>query len=189
MSGTIRSRARARGYTMIEVMMALGLLAVGATGIIAMEKAAVLGNATARSVATATALAERWVERLRADAMLWNTTTPLSDIGETRWLKTVVASPNFWNQPPATPLSVSPEADPLGADIVAANDTSAVAYCTHISYRQITPKMVSAVVRVTWRRDNSVMDCGSPDLLNLDTDLARYGAVYVTTGLMMQERP
>lgn len=191
-SGERPRAARARGalgYTMIEVMMALALLAVGASGVIAMQKAAVVGNASAKSIATATALAARWAERLRLDAMTWNALMPTSDIGETRWLKTVVASPNLWNQPPATPLSVSPEADPLGADIVAANDTSAVAYCTHISYRQITPKMVSAVVRVTWRRDNSVMDCGSPDLLNLDTDLARYGAVYVTTGLMMQERP
>ena len=184
------ARARgALGYTMIEVMMALALLAVGASGVVAMQKAVVVGNASAKSIATATALAARWAERLRLDAMVWNTLLPTSDLGETRWLKTVVASANLWKQPPSTPLSVSPEADPLGADLVAANDASAVAYCTHISYRQITPKMVSAVVRVTWRRDNSAIDCSAPELLDLDTDLARYGAVYVTTGLMTQERP
>lgn len=189
MSGTIRSRARARGYTMIEVMMALGLLAVGATGIIAMEKAAVLGNATARSVATATALAERWVERLRADAMLWNTTTPLSDIGETRWLKNVTLTPGIWTLPTIVPGQASPYADPLGADIILANDDAPVGYCTHVMYRQITPKMINATVRVTWRRDISPIDCQDPGLFVDATDAGRYGAVYLSTGFMTQERP
>lgn len=182
------SRA-ARGYTMIEVMMALGLLAVGAAGIVAMEKAAVVGNASARTVATATALAERWVERLRADAMLWNNTTPLSDLGETRWLKTVSVTPGLWTLPTVLPGEAAPYADPLGADIILANDTSAIAYCTHVMYRQITPKMINATVRVTWRRDSSPIDCSDPGLFALDTDAGRYGAVYLTTGFMTQERP
>lgn len=182
-------RPARRGYTMIEVMMALALLAVGASGVIAMQKAAIVGNASAKSIATATALATRWAERLRLDSMVWNSVTPATDIDETRWLKTVVGSPNTWNLPTSTPLSVSSSADPLGADIVAANDPSLTAYCTHISYRQITPKMISAVVRVTWRRDNSKIDCGDADLTLIETDLTRYGAVYVTVGMMTQERP
>jgi type IV pilus assembly protein PilV len=174
---------------MIEVMMALALLAVGASGVVAMQKATVVGNASAKSISTGTALATRWAERLRLDAMVWNTLVPLNDIGETRWLKTVIASPNVWNLPPSTPLTVSPDADPIGADIVAANDEAVTAYCTHIAFRQITPKMVSAVVRVTWRRDNSIMDCSGADMFIPETDLGRYGAVYVTTGLMTQEHP
>jgi prepilin-type N-terminal cleavage/methylation domain-containing protein len=184
-----RTRAPARGYTMIEVMMALGLLAVGATGIIAMEKAAVVGNASARGVATATALAQRWIERLRADAMLWNNTTPLSDIGETRWLKTVTLTPGIWTLPAIVPNQASPFADPLGADIIYANDPSPVGYCTHIMYRQITPKMINATVRVTWRRDISPIDCADPGLFDPATDAGRYGAIYLTTGFMTQERP
>lgn len=182
-------RPRPRGYTMIEVMMALALLAVGASGVIAMQKAAVVGNASAKSIATATALAARWAERLRLDAMVWNAVTPVTDINETRWLKSVVASPNVWVLPPSTPLSVSASADPLGADLAAANDTSPAAYCTHLSFRQITPKMISAVVRVTWRRDNSIIDCSDAGMFIADTDLVRYGAVYLTVGMMTQERP
>ncbi len=185
-SGAMRSKQR--GYTMIEVMMALSILAIGASGIVAMEKATVVGNATAKSLATGTELAERWAERLRTDAMVWNTLVPTTDITETRWLQTVVSSPNMWTLPTSIPGKASPYGDPLGADIVAVNDPSAIAYCTHISYRFITPKMVSAVVRVSWRRDNSAIDCNAADLFTPAFDSGRYGAVYVTTGLMMQER-
>lgn len=179
---------RTRGYTMIEVMMALAILAIGASGIVAMEKAAVVGNASAKSISTATELAARWAERLRTDAMVWNTLLPTTDVTETRWLQTATTSPNTWTLPVSIPGKASPYGDPLGADIVAVNDTSAVAYCTHISYRFITPKMVSAVVRVSWRRDSSAIDCNAPDLFTANFDPGRYGAVYVTTGLMMQER-
>ena len=179
----------ARGYTMIEVMMALAVLAIGATGIVALEKAAVVGNATARSMATGTAIGQRWIERLRADAMLWNVTAPNSDIGETRWLKTVTLTPAIWTLPTYVPGQASAEADPLGADIILANDDSFVAYCTHIMYRQITPKMVNATVRVTWRRDISPIDCGDPTLFDPSLDSGRYGAIYLSTGFMTQERP
>lgn len=168
--------------------MALGVLAIGATGVVAMQKAALLGNASAKSIATASNLAARWAERLRVDAMVWNLDTP-AEIGQTRWLKIATTSPATWVLPPDVPGKASPFADPLGADIIDAGDTSAVGYCTHVSLRPITPKMVSAVVRVTWRKDMAAIDCTGADLLALDTDLARYGAVYVTTGLMMQEHP
>jgi type IV pilus assembly protein PilV len=201
----------ARGYTMVEVMMALGVLAVGASGIVAMQKAAVVGNASAKSIATANELAIRWAERLRVDAMVWNTFTPLSDLGETRWLKGASFPPDWsaadkvaWILPTIIPGKASPYADPLGADIVDVKDASAVAYCTHIALRtmptgpnvvpdplkpETLPKMISAIVRVTWRRDWSAIDCQDPDLLKANTDFSRFGAVYLTTGLMMQERP
>jgi len=179
---------RARGYTMMEVMMALGVLAVGATGIIAMQKAAVVGNASAKSIATGTALANRWAERLRVDSMVWNTNDP-TDMGQSRWLKTVLTTPNMWTLPTDVAGSASPHADPLGADIVLASDASLTGYCTHISYRMITPKMVSAVIRVAWRRDSTAIDCSAPGMFIPETDLGSYGTVYLTTGLIMQEQP
>lgn len=198
-------RGAARGYTFIEVMMALGLLGVGAAGIVAMQKAAILGNAGARAVSTGTAIANRWAERLRADAMLWNTTTPLSDVNETFFLKDAFATPTpangpmTWTLPVAVPNAMSPEADPLGADILG-GDTSPVAFCTHISYRLMhtpppsalnplpVPMMVSAVIRVSWRRDWSPMVCDAPDMFAPTLD-PKYGAVYLTTGVTPQERP
>jgi prepilin-type N-terminal cleavage/methylation domain-containing protein len=176
-----------RGYTMIEVMTALGLLAVGAAGVVAMQKAAVVGNSSARSIAIASAIAARWAERLRVDAMVWND-IPAQELAQTRWLKTVTSSANVWTLPTELPGKVAPYADPLGADIIDANDTSAVAYCTHISYRLLSPKAVSAVVRVTWRRDSSPINCSAADLFVPNTDSSRYGAIYLTVGAVTQEK-
>ena len=58
-----RRTGRARlGYTVIEVMMALAVLSIGATGVIAMQKAALIGNVRARNLTTASAIASitRW---------------------------------------------------------------------------------------------------------------------------------
>src|SRR5262249_4422452 len=150
---SMRRRKPSPGYTMIEVMTALALLTVGATGVVAMQKAAVVGNSSARSIATANAIAARWAERLRVDSMVWNANTA-PDHAQTRWIKAVTATPNTWLVPPAVAGKVAPYADPLGADIIDNSDTSPVAYCTHISYRQLRPKMVATIVRVTWRRDS-----------------------------------
>ncbi|MEZ4302225.1 MAG: prepilin-type N-terminal cleavage/methylation domain-containing protein [Polyangiaceae bacterium] len=183
-------RKLARGYTMVEVMMALGVLAVGATGVVLMQKVVIVGNASARSIASGSALAERWMERLRADAMVWNTMSP-SDLGETRWLKTVATDPDAWTLPAKVVGSVSYEADALGAEIIDPADTSAVGYCTHIRYRQITPKMINVIVRVTWRRDFSPIDCTTPAFFDENADPASlgYGAAYLTTGVLIQEKP
>jgi len=62
---------RARGYTAVEVMMALGLLAVGAAGIIAIERGALVGSAQSRDVDVANQVAMVWIERLRTDATTW----------------------------------------------------------------------------------------------------------------------
>lgn len=179
-------RAAARGYTMIEVMTALGLLAVGAAGVVAMQKAAVVGNSSARSIAIASAIASRWAERLRVDSMVWNSIDG-TELTQTRWLKTVTGSANVWTLPAGQPDKFAPYADPLGADIIYAGDTAAVAYCTHVSYRLLSPKLVSAVVRVTWRRDSSPIDCSAADLFAPSTDIAVYGAVYLTVGAVIQE--
>lgn len=67
-----KKTARTRGYTVVEVMMALSVLSIGITGIVAMQKVTLLGNTRARDLAAATALASSMIERLRYDALRWN---------------------------------------------------------------------------------------------------------------------
>ena len=69
--GRIARRALIAGYTVVEVMMAMAVLSIGATGVIAMQKTALLGNLRARNLATASAIASAWVERLRIDGVRW----------------------------------------------------------------------------------------------------------------------
>lgn len=67
-----RTRRRA-GYTLVEVMLAVGVLAVGATGILGLQGMAIRGNQEANEYATATRTVEFWLDRYRLDALAWRT--------------------------------------------------------------------------------------------------------------------
>jgi prepilin-type N-terminal cleavage/methylation domain-containing protein len=64
------TRARA-GYTLIEVMVAIGISAIGISGIVFMQSATVRSNHDAWETQTATVFARTWIERIRRDAMMW----------------------------------------------------------------------------------------------------------------------
>jgi|GEM_PF-935055 len=66
-----RRRQRRAGYTLIEVMTALGVLMVGATGIFAIQTGATVANMEARRMGTANQVAQMVVERVRRDALSW----------------------------------------------------------------------------------------------------------------------
>ena len=55
---------RRRGYTAVELMMALAILAVSVSGVLAMEKVTAVSNANARDVAVANGIAQTWLEQL-----------------------------------------------------------------------------------------------------------------------------
>jgi len=67
----VRRTTRRGGYTLIEVMMAVGIMTVGAVGIMALQQATTRGNATARRVSVATAATSSWLERAKRDSTLW----------------------------------------------------------------------------------------------------------------------
>lgn len=62
---------RRSGFTLIEVMVALTLMTIGALGLMAMQRHVLIANRHARRVETATQIAENWLERLKIDAMEW----------------------------------------------------------------------------------------------------------------------
>jgi prepilin-type N-terminal cleavage/methylation domain-containing protein len=146
-----RSRRRATlGYTVIEVMMALAVLSIGATGVIAMQKATLIGNVRARNLATANAVASAWIERLRVDGLRWKVIDGQSTLSSTRWLNAVGA----WFSPAAVSTEdISPQADVLGRDTF--TDAEA-AYCTHLRLTQVTDNTMRAEVRVFWLRYGDV---------------------------------
>jgi type IV pilus assembly protein PilV len=71
----------------VEVLVSMTLLAIGAAGVIAMQKAAVQGDHDARQLDMANSIAREWMERLRRDTMLW---TPADVAGQ-------VPPPNLQN--------------------------------------------------------------------------------------------
>ena len=136
-----RSSTASRGYTVMEVMMSLAILGVGASGVMAMQKATLLANTSAKNLATANFIAESWMERLRVDALQWNEPQGLpTDIGDTAWLNTATANP-LW-QIPATVLPAGGSAaDVTGADALITDPipVAASAFCTQLRQTRFIP--------------------------------------------------
>jgi prepilin-type N-terminal cleavage/methylation domain-containing protein len=163
-------RRRQRGFTLIEVMMALTILTIGILGIISMQKSAVVTNNDAQQFTVATQLARTWLDRLNRDATKWNhpsvqqSTSDLAD--DTLWLKAVDdGALNYpkWFIPAGvnwltTGLSESPAFDRSGNDVPYTDSAALIAntvYCTNVRLRWIYPsQLIRAEVRVYWRKRN-----------------------------------
>jgi prepilin-type N-terminal cleavage/methylation domain-containing protein len=195
----MRSRkAPSRGYTVMEVMMSLAILGIGASGVVAVQKATLLANTNAKNLATASFIAQSWMERLRVDALQWNDYNSVPDlVSDTRWLG--VASNNPLWVTPATVMPVGgPDADVSGGDKFLSDPGppfSAAAFCTQLRLTLFDPatlptyrKLIRAEVRVVWARSNHPLDCPT---LNLDDTTLRnqYGAVYLTSAVQQNTSP
>ena len=194
---TRAQRKHGRGYTVIEVMIALTLLAVGTSGVIAMQKVTAIANRDAKTLVVATQVARTWIERLRADATQWNhpsPTNPEDDRTDTRWLKTVNG---VWFRP-TDDVAGSPAADALGND-VRDTDLGNAIFCTNVRLTWLygpppgtpPPYLMRAEVRVYWLRDGgggsveagkTICDPGV-DLSKVAPSLERYHFVYLTSAL------
>lgn len=95
----IRSKRSSRGYTAVEVLIAITLFAIGAAGVIGMLKVTIQGASDARRFDIATNIANEWVARLQRDSMFWtlpNAANPTlglgtqpGELGATQWLKDI----------------------------------------------------------------------------------------------------
>jgi prepilin-type N-terminal cleavage/methylation domain-containing protein len=208
----LKNKAR-RAYTVVEVMMALSVLSIGATGVIALQKAALIGNTNARDLATATAIASAWIERLRYDGLRWvQRDNGTSTIDQTTYLNVVaddfpnvVAPEGDWQVPAASGDSwfagVQPTADVRGMDTSVAAET---AFCTNIRVTQVLPGAIRAEVRVFWLRNHNTNvstniagtfggsalcdpSTGYIDLVSSDAANGRYHFVYMTSAILRQE--
>lgn len=186
--------------------MALSVLSVGAVGVIAMQKAAAIGNMRSRDLATANAIAAAWIDRLHTDAQRWLASDPTT-ITQTIWLSTVAndfptvaGTEGVWFQPAESPLltaaNIEPRADVRGNDVPVAN-VSEAAFCTHLRVTQLMPKLIRAEVRVFWLRQGqgaSGGTLGGGELCNANNAVAigaerqRYHFVYLATGIMPTQR-
>lgn len=169
-------RRRQRGFTLIEVMMALTILTIGILGIISMQKSAVVTNNDAQQFTVATHIARTWIDRLARDSTKWNHPSvqqSSSDLSsDTRWLGAVESGTlNFpkWFIPAGvtwpTGLSESPAFDRNGNDIAATNAAALLndtVYCTHVRLRWVYPdQLIRAEVRVLWRKRSVSADYGT----------------------------
>jgi prepilin-type N-terminal cleavage/methylation domain-containing protein len=155
---------RRRGYTVVELMMALAVLAVSISGVLAMQKVTAVSNANARHVAVANGIAQTWIEQLRADARLWNRPADrndTSDLNETLWLQNLGTDNDDYYVPTwDSTREIGRAFDVLGRPLP--DGDAATAFCVHLLMRELTPPAstelrgeIRATVRVFWPRTST----------------------------------
>jgi type IV pilus assembly protein PilV len=147
-------------------MLALGLFAVGVSGIIAMQKVTLVSNQHAKNLAIATRVAEAWLDQLAADATLWDSTL---GIDATLWVINAKDADGLWQLPPWDgQRQFGPGFDALGAPIA---DGDNARFCTHVRLTSLFDQaggesisgrqtlagngLARAEVRVFWLRDGA----------------------------------
>jgi prepilin-type N-terminal cleavage/methylation domain-containing protein len=186
-----------RGYTVVELMMALAVLGIGVSGIIAMQKVTLTANQHAKNLAIATHIAVAWQEQLAADAVSWNHPSERNtnaDIGfDTTWLRSVVTNEGAWIQPPYSATRVfGPAFDALGDPLELPGDLPRARFCTHLRLSWLYPQatgngLVRAEVRVFWRRvgvaDTTPFCTGAEDTVSIGQAIETYHFVYKATAV------
>lgn len=162
-----RSRAQ-RGYTAVELMMAVGIFGIGVAGVISMQKVTSVSNQHAKNLSIATHIAESWLDMLATDAVTWNQpsrnggTSPDITL-DTVWLQQVkpnADTANDWFLPVySDTLKFGPAFDALGNPVNPAQSPGSVAFCSHLRLSWLYQPtssgngLIRAEVRVFWLRD------------------------------------
>ncbi|HMA93317.1 MAG TPA: prepilin-type N-terminal cleavage/methylation domain-containing protein [Polyangiaceae bacterium] len=188
----INSRRARRGFTMIELMMSLAILAVGVSGIIAMQKVTAMSNLHAKSVTVATQVANSWQDQLLVDATLWTNTAGISS---TTWLKDITSKQNVWFRPSYdSARQFGAGFDGLGNPVSDAQ-LARTQFCVHLLLAPATSigpdnpgnGVIRATVRVLWPRVQSTRQgahfCADGEIESIGNDLANFHFVYQTLAL------
>jgi type IV pilus modification protein PilV len=189
---------RGAGFTIIEVMVSLGIMTIGAMGIIALQTHTIRSNSHARQLTIGMQLAQRWVERLKQDTHRWNT-PGVADLANTRYLRQITTAPNVFGTIPNTnnTATASRAFDYMGNDVL---DTSGdlIFYCAATRPAWVYfGRAMRVDVRVWWPREgyhqrtdfpacgagHTQLDPGGPatSLFNLNA----YHVVYLSTVLRL----
>jgi hypothetical protein len=175
---------RARGYTVVELMMSLAVFATGITGIIAMQRATVTSNQHAKNLALATGIAQAWLSQLAVDGTLWT-----SSVSTTTWLSSIATADGQWQLPAWDPArGFGAQFNAFGAPVQANG-----VFCAHIRLTwlygdasAIKPEgaagngLIRSEVRVFWPRDGVTRvtdDCASAAQATVD-DVGTATGVY-----------
>lgn len=194
---------RARGYTSIEVMLSMAILAIGAAGVISMQRGAIQGNVDARRLDMANSIAREWIERLRRDSMMWTLPNQgnlaTDNIGQAKLLANIDGAWHLPNQRIAetaadgtTPVN-SPGFDILGVDqaVLGATNTT-VMFCVNTRMTVLVPgSLIRAEVRVFYPRGLDVTPaagfCAAEPPAATSTNLYHY--VYAVSAIRKNMAP
>lgn len=154
----LAARRRRAGYTAVEVLMSLAVLAVGVVGIIATEKVTLAANVHAKNLAIATHIGQSWLGMLEAEATLWGRDGSLSD---TTWLEQGADIATWFRPEYNTELVFGPAFDAIGNPLLQQNEDDAK-FCVDLRLAALTTNnngggLMRAEVRVVWLRDDGAL--------------------------------
>ena len=164
-------RRRGAGFTLVEVMVSLGVMTVGAMSIIALQQQTTRANVHSRELTTATQIAQNVLERLKLEGVAWTTVsaTPATDLRNAPTLLPIIgAAPGSFIALVPRPVSsagvtrvLSNAFDYYGADVDLTNVNAAtlaqVHFCAgyRLSWIYNNFRALRADVRVFWAKDGS----------------------------------
>ncbi len=191
---------RERGYTVVELVMALAVMAVGVAGVIAMQGVTAASNRHARDLAVATHIGQAWLEMLGTESSLW---TEKNDLTRTTWLGTVDSEASWFRPAYSGVLNFGPAFDVLGNAASGPSLAADTQYCVDLRLLRLEDAsagagLIRAEVRVYWRRDNVVLlpattapahACAlEPVEVSNDTTGTMFHFVYMSSALRQQLR-
>jgi prepilin-type N-terminal cleavage/methylation domain-containing protein len=136
-----RRSASRKGYTMVEVMMGLSILAIGSVSILGLQKFAAMGTMSSRHITNASAISGGVLEAMNAESLSWvdNAAPDVTERNAMPWLGAALFAADAevegaW----ASPTVTLPAAGTFNAFTLegVAQDSDTVlpttAYCTHV---------------------------------------------------------
>ena len=157
---------RRQAFTLVEVMVSLGVMTIGAMALIAMQQQTTRANVHARTLTVATQIAQNVIERLKLEALTWNavTTSPATDLVNAPSLAKIAAGATpgeFMTLTPRFPDTrlLSNAFDYYGADrdltTGAAAEVAATYYCAsyRLTWIYATFRAMRVDVRVWWSKE------------------------------------
>ncbi len=116
MQSPATTRKRARGFTLVELLTSVAVFAIGATGVVALQKATIAGNAYGREITTANQIGQSWLGMLSMDAQQWDINAASAEPPpNTYWLNLAAQQNNQWFVPEFRPeVQIGAAFDTLG---------------------------------------------------------------------------
>jgi len=194
----MRRRSQRQGFTLIEVMVSLGIMTIGAMAILAMQQQIIRANVHARQVTTATQIAQNVIERMKLDGVGW--VEPGAPPARCSYLRNV--SPGAigsFQTLPFVPMANGTDTrfwsnafDYYGDDLDTRTGAPAnLYYCAsyRLSFVYANNRVIRADVRVWWPRDGEAairtdFPLCADDNIALNpggTAIDRYHVVYLST--------
>jgi prepilin-type N-terminal cleavage/methylation domain-containing protein len=177
----------ARGFTAVEVLIAMTIMVIGAAAIMSMQKASVLGNLDARKTDLANSIARTWVERLQRDSMQW--TAPSSGNPGPGGAFTGALLLNHLDAGWYLPNDYMGDGNSYLFDIVgrdlAVADIGLAQFCVDVQLTTLVANELFRVqVRVSWPRGINSAPAGfCTTALPAIPNMTLYHAIYVTTAI------